>query len=107
MGTQHLSPAERRLQASIAGLTGWANTTDRSARGRQGQSGLMAKFEREARAANPSFSDAQIRRHATTLHKLHMKRLAQKGMQARAARRAEQDRAAAEMKARRDKRGAA
>ncbi len=101
------TPAERQLYASIAGLTGWANTVDRAARGRHGQNGLIAKFEREARAAHPSFTDAQIRRHAATLLKLHMKQLTRKSMATRAARRAQQDRAAAEMKANRARKGSA
>jgi hypothetical protein len=47
-----LSPAEKRLRASIAGLSGWANTVDRSARGCHAHQGLIAKFEREADPKN-------------------------------------------------------
>ena len=42
-----LSPSERRLRASAAGLTGWANTAERSKRAAHAGRGLYEKFYRE------------------------------------------------------------
>jgi hypothetical protein len=96
------SPDERKRIASIAGLTGWANTIDRSARGRNGHNGLVAKFERQAREANPTLSDPEIHRRANTLYKLHMQRITQAAVRARRRRHAEREKKGAAMKAARE-----
>jgi hypothetical protein len=98
-----LSPAEIRLNKSIAALTGWANTVDRSARGRHMQAGLFAKFLREA-DPNNELPEHVRRAKATTLYKLHYKRMAQRSMQSRRKRLEAQQQAADELKAKRGSR---
>jgi hypothetical protein len=99
-----LTPAERRLRSSIAGLSGWANTTDRAARGRAGHDGLMRKFEREEREEHPSATDAEIHKRAATRYRLHMAKLTAASLKARKAKAEQRDQQAAAMKAARDKR---
>jgi hypothetical protein len=101
MPFDHLSPAERSRQASIAGLTGWANTVDRSARGRAGYNGLLAKFAREADPEG-TLTPAERSRRAKTLYKLHMQKITQASLAARKAKREAAEQQAAAMKARRD-----
>jgi hypothetical protein len=94
--------AERKRIASIAGLTGWANTVDRSARGRHGQAGLMAKFEQQVRDTNPNLSRPEIRRRADTLYRLHMQRITQASVRSRKARRKEREKQAQAMRSARE-----
>jgi hypothetical protein len=91
-----VSAAERQLRASIAGLTGWANTKDRSARGRHMQAGIWEKCLREV---NPDILDEKTR-HASALsaYKAHYRRMALKSAQARRERLEAQQREAAELK---------
>lgn len=59
--------AERRLAASIASHTSWANTEDRSARTAPGRQALEEKFLREAGGDS---------KRAESLRKAHFQRLA-------------------------------
>ncbi len=95
-----LSPAEKRLRASIAGLTGWANTADRSARGRHAQDGLFQKF---LLAVDPDEQLDLVTRHknATSLYRAHYQRLALRSAQARRERREAQEAQAEQLKAKR------
>ena len=52
----------------------------------------MARFEREARAADPDASDAEIARRAQAAHRAHMTRLALASSKARKAGRVQPDR---------------
>lgn len=77
--------SERRLAASIAAQTSWANTTDRAARTAPARRALDAKFLEEA-GGDPV--------RAEHLRKAHFQRLALKSAQAR--RKAREATAAAE-----------
>lgn len=77
--------SERRLAASLASHTSWANTEDRSARTAPARRALEEKFLREA-GGDP--------RRAEHLRKAYFQRLALKSVQSR--RRAREQTAAAE-----------
>jgi hypothetical protein len=81
-----LTPRQRTARASIAGYTRWSKATDadRKANAERGQAGLLAKFEREIRAADPNASDAEVARRAESARKAHMKRMAFASSRARA-----------------------
>lgn len=66
--------AERRLRASIAAHTSWANTEDRAARTAPARRGLDAKFL-EAAGGDPV--------RAESLRRAHFQRLALKSAQSR------------------------
>lgn len=68
------SPDERKLAASIASHTSWANTVNRTERTAPARAGLEAKFLREA--------DGDPQR-AASLRKAHYQRLALKSAKAR------------------------
>lgn len=68
------SPDERKLAASIAAHTSWANTVNRTERTAPARAGLEAKFLREA--------DGDPQR-AASLRKAHYQRLALKSAKAR------------------------
>lgn len=68
------SPDERKLAASIAAHTSWANTVNRTERTAPARAGLEAKFLREA--------DGDPQR-AESLRKAHYQRLALKSVRAR------------------------
>lgn len=70
-----LTPEQRRLRAQIAANTRWSKE-DPSENAQRGQAGLLAKFEREVREANPDLSDAEVTRRAESARKAHMLRLA-------------------------------
>jgi hypothetical protein len=82
-----LNRAQRRMRASIAANTRWSKE-DPSANAARGQAGLLAKFERDIRAASPDASDAEIARCARSAYKAHMGRLAFASSKARGARKA-------------------
>jgi len=88
-----LTPEQRTLRASIAAHTRWS-AEDPAANAARGQAGLLAKFEREARAAHPTLPDAEVTRRAASARKAHMARLAFASSKARKARKAGGDRAA-------------
>jgi hypothetical protein len=75
-----LSPTERKLRASIAGSTGWANTADRSQRARQAGRGNWEKFYRDT---DPTLPDHVRVRMADSAYKAHMKRMAFRSVKAR------------------------
>ncbi len=54
-----LTPEQRHLRAQIAANTRWSRE-DLAANVARGQAGLLARFEREAREADPGVSDAEI-----------------------------------------------
>jgi hypothetical protein len=94
-----ITPAERRLRASIAGSQGWINTVDRAARGRHGQQGLFAKYLREVPDAitNP----AERRKNAESRMRGHYARMAYRSAKVRRERKEAQEAEAAELKAKR------
>lgn len=96
-----LSPVERRARASKAALTGWLNTVDRSARGRQGHAGLLAKFAREI-DPDGTMNPAERARLVKTREKLHMADMQLKAAKARRRRAEERQERAADLKAARD-----
>ena len=88
-----LTPTQRSLRASIAAHTRWSKE-DPAANAARGQAGLLARFEREARAADPTLTDAEVARRAEAARRAHMQRMAFASSKARAARKAAGDRAA-------------
>lgn len=70
-----LTPEQRSQRARIAAHTRWSRE-DPSTNAQRGQAGLLAKFEREIRDANPDLSDAEVGRRAESARKAHMLRLA-------------------------------
>jgi hypothetical protein len=70
-----LTPAQRSIRATIAAHTRWSRE-DPSVNGERGQAGLRARFDREARAADPGLTDAEYARRAEQLYKAHMAALA-------------------------------
>ncbi|HVQ85891.1 MAG TPA: hypothetical protein VMS84_14275 [Mycobacterium sp.] len=94
-----LSPSERKLRASIAGQTGWANTADRSARARHAAQGIWRKYYA---ATDPSLPDDVRAAMADSAYGAHMKRLTFKSLKARRERKEQRERLAAERKAARE-----
>lgn len=84
-----LTPEQRSENAAIAALTRWGKE-DPAANAARGQAGFLAKFEREARAADPTASDAEIARRALRLRSAHMRRMAVNRERARQNRKAAQ-----------------
>src|SRR5271154_6980552 len=96
----NLTPQQRKLRASKAGLTGWDNTVDRSARARHANAGLIAKWEREI-DPDGTMDRQELARRVKTKQKLHMADMSWKAVQARRAKAEERQRQAAAMKAKR------
>jgi hypothetical protein len=88
-----LSPSERKLRASIAGSTGWANTSDRSARAAHASRGIWEKLYRATDEALPDHVRAKM---ADSAYNAHMKRLAFKSMKARRERKEAREKLAAQ-----------
>ena len=82
-----LTPEQRRLRASIAANDRWSRENP-AATAARGQAGLLTKFEREARQAEPGLTEAEYARRAQAAHRAHMGRLALASSKARAARKA-------------------
>jgi hypothetical protein len=80
-----LTPEQRRIRASIAAHTRWS-AEDPAANAARGQAGLLAKFERQIRAADPTLPDAEVARRAESARQAHMARLALASSKARARR---------------------
>jgi hypothetical protein len=80
-----LTPDQLRLRASIAANTRWSRE-DPEVNAARGQAGLVAKFEREAREADPDAPDIEIARRAACAYRAHMQRLALASSRARKAR---------------------
>jgi hypothetical protein len=87
-----LTPEQRHLRASIAAHIRWSRE-DPAANAARGQAGLLAKFERQIRAADPTLPDAEVARRAEAARQAHMLKLAFASSKARAARKAGGDRA--------------
>ena len=74
----------RSVQARIAALEGWAQTTDRTARTEAMRTGLLTKFHREARERLGSdATEAQVAAAADAARKAHYTRLSAAGHAAR------------------------
>lgn len=99
-----LDANQKRLRASMASLTAWEKATpeQRSARGRNGYNGLIARFEAEA-LAEGAITRAQVNAAVKTKLRLHFQRMTYKSLQSRKAKREAQNARAAEMRAKRDK----
>jgi hypothetical protein len=82
-----LTPQQRHIRASIAAHTRWSreDPADNAARG---QAGLLARFDREVREAEPGLSEAEYSRRAESAYRAHMARLALASSKARGARKA-------------------
>jgi len=81
-----MTPYQRRLRAQIAANTRWSRE-DPSVNAMRGQAGLLAKYEREAREAEPGLSDAEYARRAEKLRLAHMQRMALASVKSRSRRR--------------------
>lgn len=78
------------MNRSAAGRLGayrsWARTRDRSARSASGYTGLLARFEREARETlGPDATDKQVADAADSLRKADYQRMSAAGVAARRA----------------------
>lgn len=63
--------------ARMAAHTSWARTTDRTARTEAARTGLLDKFEREAREQlGPDATDAQVADAAESARQAHYNRMA-------------------------------
>jgi hypothetical protein len=69
-----LSAEQRTARARIAALARWAKENPKP-QGFRGQVGLRAKYEREAREADPDASDAEIERRTDVMLRLHIERM--------------------------------
>jgi hypothetical protein len=70
-----LTPSQRSIRASIAASARWSRSSTAGA-GTAGQAGLLARFEREARACEPGLADGEYARRAESALRAHMGRLA-------------------------------
>jgi hypothetical protein len=84
---KNLTPAQLSLRGRGAAYTRWAKE-DPAGNAARGQAGLLARFEREAREADPAASDAEITRRAESARRAHMAGLALTSSKARGARKA-------------------
>ncbi len=75
-----LTPSERKLRASIAGLTGWANTADRESRARHAARGNWRKCYD---ATDPSLPDHVRAAMADSAYRANLQRMALKSAKAR------------------------
>jgi hypothetical protein len=78
-------PAHASRNAAIAAYSRWSRE-DPALNARRGQAGLVARFEREAREADPGASDAEIARRGMAGYRAHMLRVANASVAARKAR---------------------
>jgi hypothetical protein len=82
-----LTAAERKLRASIAGNTSWANTLDRSARSLPGRLAADARFERQVDPDGVLPPQERARR-AEYARRAHFQQLALRSAKARRLRKA-------------------
>jgi hypothetical protein len=82
--TLPLTPEQRHLRASVAAFERWSRE-DPAANAARGQAGLLARFDREAREAEPGLTEAEYARRAESARKAHMQRLALASSKARRA----------------------
>ena len=67
----------RQTAGRLGGLESWARTPDRAARASAGYSGLLKRFEREAREnLGPGASEKDVAAAAESIRKAHYVRLA-------------------------------
>ena len=85
-----LTREQRSIRASIAAHTRWSRE-DPAANAARGQAGLLARFGREVREAEPGLSEAEYSQRAESAYRAHMARLALASSKARAARKAGSD----------------
>lgn len=75
-----MTPQEARARAHQS----WARTADRTSRTASARTGLLARFEREARALlGPDAGERQVADAAESLRKAHYARLSAAGVAAR------------------------
>lgn len=72
----------RRTYGRIGAHTSWANTDDRAARARNGQTGLLARFEQQV-DPDGVLSQPERQRRAESARRAHMLTLAAKSAKAR------------------------
>lgn len=82
-----LTPQQRRLRASQAAHSSWAQTTDRTARTAPGTAAFLDRFERQVDPAGQLDPQERARR-AASARKAYFTRLALKSSRARASRKA-------------------
>lgn len=85
-----LTEAERKLRASQAVLTSWANTADPTARTAPARTKFRAKFELQV-DPDGKLDPAERARRADFAYRAHMKGLALKSAQARRVRAGQAD----------------
>jgi hypothetical protein len=90
-----LSSSERKVRASIAGSTGWANTADRKARAAHANRGI---WQKAYNATDPSLPEHVRAKMADSAYKAHMQRLALKSLKARRERKEAREKLAQERK---------
>lgn len=88
-----LSPAERKLRASIAAHDSWAKTDDRPGRTAAARAALVAKFEDEVDPER-KLDPAERARRAEHARKAHYARMALASAKARRARSQNREQAA-------------
>jgi hypothetical protein len=86
-GISNLTESQLHLRARKAALDRWSRENP-AAQATRGQAGLLARFEREAREAEPGLTDAEYARRAECARKAHMAGLALASSKARGARKA-------------------
>lgn len=72
---ESMTPAQRSLRARIASNAGWAVCPDRTAKAKNAQRGLLARFEREVDPDGVLPDDERLKR-AQSARRAHMSRLA-------------------------------
>ena len=77
-----LTAEQRSMRASIAAHSRWSKE-DPAANAARGQAGLLARFDREVREAEPGLSEAEYERRAQSAYRAHMCRLALASSKAR------------------------
>lgn len=81
-----MPPSERKLRASAAGLTSWANTEDRAARLAPAREAFASKFEDQIDPER-KLPAAERAQRADAARRAHYKRMALKSAQVRRRRR--------------------
>lgn len=83
-----MSPMSTTTRARLAALESWAGTRDRTARTAPARTGLLDRFERQARERlGPGATGRQIADAAHAIKAAHYQRMSAAGVAARAARR--------------------
>jgi hypothetical protein len=82
-----MTPEQRRMRAQTAALTRWAYEPDRAKATRPALNGMLAKFERQV-DPDGTLPPEERQTRAEALRRAHMRSLALKSSQTRAARKA-------------------